>query len=221
METSKKVLFKCDRNGLKENDELNGVVFNEPRLVAFKEESYDILKPAKKIFYFKEPKPHRYPIDLNLGYCTYTEKLPPFGLNATLQYVMSSSGSEDAKKIAENVDKIKIFTRRGNLIGLMENFYPQRYRKCRAFRVTRYNEDLYMTAKRDNNEDPVKPYNSHDGQFLKNVFTESFYNEPNTDEPFDANEGLLGVFQSSFGEFELIYSSPIYGIQAEDEFKDL
>ena len=50
---------------------------------------------------------------------------------------------------------------------------------------------------------------------------ESFNIEPNVNNRFDGNERLVGVFQSCIGEFELIYSSPICGIQADAEFKDL
>lgn len=52
-------------------------------------------------------------------------------------------------------------------------------------------------------------------------FSESFGCEPNFNEPCDPNKRLIGVHRSNFGEFEIIYSGAIYGIKAEDEFKDL
>ena len=51
--------------------------------------------------------------------------------------------------------------------------------------------------------------------------SESLVEEPNINKPSDANKAFIGVFQSSFGEFELIYSDHIYGIQTENEFNDM
>ena len=167
MESSKKFLFKFDRNVLKDKDELKGVVFNEPRLIDYKEVNYNVYKHGNKILYFKKPKPYNYPIDLNRGFCTYTDDVSfEYGLNATLQYVMSSSSSSETEDT--NVGKIKIFTQRGILMDIMRNLCPRRGdTDHRVFQVTRYNGDLYMVTKRHQREEPIKRHNSHDSQMFE------------------------------------------------------
>ena len=172
-------LCKVDGNVLKSKCESKSVYFKKPRLVAYYEKNYDTVEPAKKIFYFKKPKSEAYPMNLNLGYHTYTERkstLPLTSLNCCLKYVMSS----ESKVSAENVDKVKIFTRRGTLVDLMEIYYQKKYLELRV-RVTRYNGNLYMVREKDiasgnsvlKEQDvaiKIEPRHTHDSQFLKNVF---------------------------------------------------
>ena len=174
------LLCKVDGNALKSESGSKGVYFKKPRLVAYYERDYDTVEPAKKIFYFKKPKPEAYPINLNLGYHTYTERkstLPLTALNCCLKYVMSS----EYKVSAENVDKVKIFTRRGTLVDLMEIYYQKKYLELRVC-VTRYNGNLYMVREKDSASGNsiskeqdfvinIEPRHTHDSQFLKNVFT--------------------------------------------------
>ncbi|TMW48253.1 hypothetical protein DOY81_006665 [Sarcophaga bullata] len=197
-------------------DRLEGVYFEKPRMVAYYEMNYGQLEEAKKIFYFKEPKLQTYPINLNNGYDTYIRRqnISKSAIDCTLKYVMSS----EFKRNSENVKKIKIFTRGGNLAELMHCYYRKKFTDS-TIRVSRYNGDLYIGRHVYYNP-KFKPVLTHHEQFLKNVFTETLDEEPNTNEPSDVNKALIGVFQCSFGEFELIYSNHIYGIQAENEFND-
>lgn len=165
-----KFLCKIDPNDLESKKDSDGVHFTTPRLVAYYEANYDTVKPANKIFYFKKPKPECYPINLNLGYHTFTDREPSTlsRLNYCLKYAMSPR----ARISLENVDKIKIFTPQGILKDIMEIYYQNKDEQWQ-FSITRYNGNLYMTyeTKDQNSALRLTPKLTHNGQFIKNVFT--------------------------------------------------
>lgn len=176
---SSKFLCKIDPHDVKLKSGKQSVYFKQPRLVAYYEKDYDSVEPGEKIFYFKRPEPQKYPIDLNLGYDTFTEKKESqyVSLSCCLKYIMTPESEINF----ENIDKIKIFTRRRCLVDLMEIYYQKRYLSLKIH-VTRYNEDLYISREKDseivnsvlnptNEGINLEPRHTHDGQFLKNVFT--------------------------------------------------
>ena len=170
---SLKYLCKIDPNDLEsKKKDSDGVYFTTPRLVAYYEANYDTVEPANKIFYFKKPKPENYPINLNLGYHTFTDRQPSSlsSLKYCLKYVMSPK----ARISLENVDKIKVFTTQGILKDIMEIYYQNKDDQW-LFSVTRYNGNLYMAYKtmpnEKNNVSHLAPKYTHSSQFLKNTFT--------------------------------------------------
>lgn len=168
---SSKFLCAINEDDFKSRSESEGVYFTKPDLVAYYEKNYDTLEPAKKIFYFKNPNREAYPINLNDGYHRYigwhsSSLDKKTWLNSCLKYEMSS----ESKVSVENVFKIKIFTLRGTLVDLLEIYYQKKYLKCKV-RVTRYNGNLYMIHAKDYGNNKLKPYDTHDDQFRRNVFT--------------------------------------------------
>ncbi|TMW51784.1 hypothetical protein DOY81_003122 [Sarcophaga bullata] len=214
---SPKVLCKIDKDVIRKRGELKGVSFTKRRLVAYYERNYNTVKPAKKIMYFKKPNLRNYPIDLNVGFDTFIRRQSssaPSELECILKYAMSS---EDKIYNSDNVDKIKIFTRRGTLATIMCCYYRK---EKFTVRVCRYNGDLYM-ARVPITFCKFRPANTHHEQFLKNVFTESPKDKPKINEPCDENKLLIGVHQSSLGKFDILYSGLMQGIQTNVEFKDI
>ena len=173
---SSKFLSKIDSNILESKNDSNGIFFTKPYLVAYYELNYSTVEPAKKIFYFKKPKPENYPIDLNLGYHTYMKRQYPTvsNLKCCLKYTMSS---ERQINVA-NEGKIKVLTGLGTLVSLMERYYRKEHRRYEV-NVSRYNGDLYL--ERDyhtSSYDPRKetgnlllPKDTYDRQLRRNLFT--------------------------------------------------
>lgn len=52
-------------------------------------------------------------------------------------------------------------------------------------------------------------------------FSESFNGTPKINEPCDENKSLLGVHRSGLGQFDIIYTGLMYGIQSQREFKEM
>lgn len=169
---SSKFLCKIDSNILELKNDSNGLCFTKPYLVAYYEVNYNIVESAKKIFYFKKPKPENYPIDLNLGYNTYIERQFPevSGLKFCLKYALSL----EPKISGADVDKIKVFTGLSTLISLMECYYQKKHIPCKI-NVIRYNGDLYIEQDyTTSNYEPrkeIQPKHTYDGQLRKNLFT--------------------------------------------------
>ena len=163
---SPKILYKIDKDALRKRSELKGVSFTKRRLVEYYDVNYNTVNPSKRILYFKKPKLRNYPINLNAGFDTFIRRqssFEPIEFKYVLKYAMSS---EDKIYNSDNVDKIKIFTRRGTLGAIMCSYY---YKEKFAVRVCRYNGNLYM-IRVPNTFCNFRPANTHHGQFLKNVF---------------------------------------------------
>ena len=155
-------------------DRSEGVHFIKPRLVAYYEKNYEQMEEAKKILYFKEPKPQTYPINLNDGYHTYIRRqYTSLRANSAIDCSLKHATSSEFKKSVKNIDKINIFTRGGSLAELMHCYYRKKYADCKM-RVSRYNGDLYMVRHMYFYPE-FKPVLTHHEQFTKNVFTGCIY----------------------------------------------
>ena len=134
---SLKVLFEIDKEDLELESDLETVYFTKPCLIGYYEKKHDILEPAKKIYYFRNPTSEDYPINLNTHKSKFTcvDVLQP-----KLRYAMSSPIFEKNDK---NRNKIKIFTSEWCLNRVMSSYYHE-IREPQTIRVSRYNSDLYI-----------------------------------------------------------------------------
>ena len=136
---SSKVLFEIDGRVLESKSELEAVYFTKPRLVAYYEDEHGVFKPAKKIYYFRNPTPEDYPINLNNPKNNALVFTYPTVLERESKYAMSSM----FKKDVGNLEKMKIYTTTGTLTKVMYCYYDTS-RGQQKFRVSRYNSDLYI-----------------------------------------------------------------------------
>ncbi|XP_065361444.1 decapping nuclease DXO homolog [Calliphora vicina] len=219
--TKKKITFsyKITPRTLKTYEQKE-VYFTIPRLVAYYDYNYNKITPAKRIKFFKSPTSDQYPIDLNAGFETCIRRksdMYSLAIDLSLKYDMTSASECDG---LDSIEKIKVITRRGTLVHIMESYYIKTYDKL-TIRVSRYNGNLYMLM--EELYDPLnilKPVNTHHGQLEKLLFTDSPDKPPKINESYDANIALYGVHRSNFGKYDIIYSGEIQGIDSNEEIKD-
>lgn len=72
-------------------------------------------------------------------------------IDMSLKYVMDSGA------IHENIDKIKVITRRSTFSYIMQSFYNKKYDEVSVC-VSRYDGNLYMVI---DEKDELKPVNMH------------------------------------------------------------